>query len=72
MSTFADAIEEETLPRYDPQHFYPVWVGQTFEKRYKVLAKLGFGAQSTIWLAQDVQRFVDKSCVASSFLLTTP
>lgn len=69
ISTFADAREEETLPRYDPQKFYPVSIGQTFDERYKVVAKLGFGGQSTIWLAQDVQRFVDKSCVASAFLV---
>jgi serine/threonine-protein kinase SRPK3 len=59
MSTFADAIEEERLPRYRPERFYPVSIGQVFHQRYKVLAKLGFGSQSTTWLAQDIKRCVN-------------
>ena len=63
MSTFANPIEEEILPRYSPQNYCPVSIGQSFDRRYKVLAKLGFGGESTTWLAQDTNRCVDQSYV---------
>jgi hypothetical protein len=73
MSTFADPIEEEILPRYSPQNYYPVSIGQVLDKRYKVLAKLGFGSESTTWLAQDTNRcvgqsFVDFTLASNNFL----
>ncbi|KAI9662922.1 MAG: hypothetical protein M1821_007969 [Bathelium mastoideum] len=46
-------IEEQTLPRYDQKRYYPVKIGDIFKNRYRVIAKLGYGAQSTVWLAQD-------------------
>ncbi|KIW82289.1 hypothetical protein Z517_05316 [Fonsecaea pedrosoi CBS 271.37] len=55
--TFTEPVEEETLPRYHPENYYPVSIGQVFHERYKVLAKLGFGGSSTTWLAQDVTRW---------------
>ena len=48
-------IEEETLPHYDPEPFYPVNIGNVFNDRYQVTGKLGFGAYSTSWLCQDLQ-----------------
>ncbi|EEH05718.1 protein kinase [Histoplasma capsulatum G186AR] len=47
------AIEEETLPFYHQKHYYPVKIGQVFNSRYRVIAKLGYGAYSTVWLAWD-------------------
>lgn len=35
--------------------FYPVTIGEVFEERYRVVAKLGWGAHSTIWLCHDLQ-----------------
>jgi hypothetical protein len=55
-----DLIEEQTLPRYCPQHYYPVHLGETFNDRYLVVAKLGYGASSTVWLARDIQTYVEK------------
>ena len=46
--TFTEPVEEEILPRYRPENYYPVTIGQVFNERYKVLAKLGFGGSSTI------------------------
>ena len=46
-------IEEETLPFYRPEHFYPVYIGDLLNSRYKVLGKLGYGAYSTVWLCRD-------------------
>lgn len=48
--------EEETLPRYCPQHYYPVHIGETFNNRFLIVAKLGYGASSTVWLARDTQK----------------
>lgn len=53
-----DPIEEQTLPRYCPQHYYPVHLGETFNGRYQVVAKLGYGASSTVRLARDIQTYV--------------
>ncbi|KAI9743758.1 MAG: hypothetical protein M1818_002491 [Claussenomyces sp. TS43310] len=39
-------IEEETLPHYEPEHYYPVHIGDVFEARYQVAGKLGYGANS--------------------------
>lgn len=51
-----DPIEEETLPRYCPQRYYPVHIGDTFNHRYLIIAKLGYGASSTVWLARDTHK----------------
>lgn len=48
-------LEEETLPWYKPDQFYPVRIGQTFESKYMVIGKLGYGAYSTVWLCRDIR-----------------
>lgn len=47
-------IEEETLPFYDQRLFYPVRIGEILDKRYQVVAKLGYGTTSTTWLCHDL------------------
>ncbi|PWY79022.1 hypothetical protein BO83DRAFT_397000 [Aspergillus eucalypticola CBS 122712] len=42
-------VEEETLPWYSPEIFYPVRV---------VVGKLGYGGYSTIWLSRDLCKCV--------------
>ena len=49
------SVEEETLPSYDPEEFYPVHIGDVFKGKYQVLGKLGFGANSTVWLCHDTK-----------------
>jgi len=51
-----DLIEEETLPSYCARNYCPVSIGEVFNGKYKVVAKLGFGRESTTWLAQDITR----------------
>jgi hypothetical protein len=51
----AEKIEEETLPWYSPDRFYPVTIGEIFRSKYQVIGKLGFGAYSTVWLCRDLQ-----------------
>jgi hypothetical protein len=50
-----NVIEEETLPHYDPEHFYPVAIGDVYHDRYQVAGKLGYGAHSTNWLCKDLR-----------------
>lgn len=48
-------VEEEELPDYQADRFYPVQLGEVFHSRYQAIAKLGFGSSSTIWLARDLK-----------------
>lgn len=48
-------IEEETIPFYKQEQFYPFHIGELLNSRYKILGKLGYGAYSTTWLCRDVQ-----------------
>jgi serine/threonine-protein kinase SRPK3 len=41
-------IEEEGMPEYNPEHFYPVRLGEVFNHRFQTVAKLGYGSSSTI------------------------
>lgn len=54
-----EAIEEQNLPRYRERHYYPVKIGDVFNDRYRVIAKLGYGAHSTVWLGWD-QRLANR------------
>ncbi|PYI08425.1 kinase-like protein [Aspergillus sclerotiicarbonarius CBS 121057] len=46
----------EPIDEYRKGGYHPVHIGDEFHNgRYKVLAKLSFGASSTIWLARDNQ-----------------
>ena len=47
-------IEEETLPDYLAERYYPVRIGELLGSRYQVVGKLGFGTTSTVWLARDL------------------
>lgn len=53
MSQKHEKVEEEELIHYNPEHFYPVKIGEVFDSRHRVVAKLGFGTSSTIWLCRD-------------------
>ncbi len=55
-SLTCDPIEEQILPQYNPQYYYPVRLGEIFNHRYQVLLKLGYGTGSTVWLARDIQK----------------
>jgi hypothetical protein len=48
-------IEEENLPDYLKERYYPVQIGEGFSTRYQVITKLGFGSSSTVWLCRDLQ-----------------
>jgi hypothetical protein len=46
-------VEEQTLPAYHQKRYCPVRPSDLFKNRYRIIAKLGYGAYSTVWLAQD-------------------
>ncbi|KAK0109461.1 hypothetical protein ONS95_002154 [Cadophora gregata] len=48
-------VEEEKVPGYQPDFYYPAIPGQVLKSRYKILSKLGWGTGSTVWLAEDPQ-----------------
>ncbi|RYP40341.1 hypothetical protein DL768_010646 [Monosporascus sp. mg162] len=48
-----DLGECEDLENYEPGGFHPVYLGDAFDDRYRVIHKLGFGGFSTVWLARD-------------------
>ncbi|XP_053500229.1 SRSF protein kinase 3 isoform X1 [Ictalurus furcatus] len=51
-----DNAEEEEDPReYCDGGYHPVRVGDVFNKRYKVLSKLGWGYFATVWLCVDLR-----------------
>lgn len=51
----SEPIEEERLPKYRCDNYYPVHIGEIFASRYQSITKLGFGAASTIWLCRDLR-----------------
>jgi len=46
-------VEEETLPKYNSDAFYPARIHEVLNDRYQIVAKLGFGVTATVWLARD-------------------
>lgn len=53
-----DAVSEgieEGKAAYQPGGFHPVYIGDIFNDRYKVLNKIGYGQYSTVWLVKDLQ-----------------
>jgi hypothetical protein len=48
----------ESPEDYEPGGYCPVVIGQTFNARYYVLRKLGWGMFSTVWLAKDGSKIV--------------
>ncbi|KAI0182252.1 kinase-like protein [Xylaria flabelliformis] len=51
----ATKFEEETLPFYRKEDYYPMQIGQVIHGHYQVVSKLGFGTTSTVWLARDLR-----------------
>ncbi|KFZ18477.1 hypothetical protein V501_01203 [Pseudogymnoascus sp. VKM F-4519 (FW-2642)] len=57
MAPIANATEEETLPDYELEQFYPVHIGEIIKSPttgYKIIGKLGYGRYSTVWLCLEL------------------
>ncbi|EFE37876.1 hypothetical protein TRV_07467 [Trichophyton verrucosum HKI 0517] len=48
-----EPVEEQVLSFYRRKNYYPVKIGEAFNGRFRVIAKLGYGGYSTVWLARD-------------------
>ena len=48
-------LEEESIAGFRKGVYYPVNIGDVFASRYQVIAKLGYGITSTVWLARDLR-----------------
>ncbi|KJZ71926.1 hypothetical protein HIM_08682 [Hirsutella minnesotensis 3608] len=47
-------VEEERLPFYKQDDYYPMRIGDVIKNRYQIVAKLGYGTSSTVWLSHDL------------------
>lgn len=61
-------IEEQSLPFYHQKRYYPVEIDQTFDNRYRIIAKIGYGAYSTVWLAWDERFCANKLILISEYV----
>lgn len=50
-----EAMEEWTLPQYDPAKSLQVRIGDVFQSTYRVVTKLGFGTSCTVWLCRNIK-----------------
>ncbi|KAM5341966.1 hypothetical protein ACJ41O_014997 [Fusarium nematophilum] len=50
---------EEGIAAYQPGGFHPVYIGDLFDDRFKVLSKIGYGVYSTVWLVRDLRASSD-------------
>ncbi|OAR01715.1 hypothetical protein LLEC1_03256 [Akanthomyces lecanii] len=48
-------LEEEKLPFYVRDEYYPMRIGDVVHAHYQVVAKLGYGTSATVWLARDLR-----------------
>lgn len=46
---------EEDIKDYCVGGYHPVYLGDTFNEKYQIVRKLGFGKFSTVWLALDTR-----------------
>jgi hypothetical protein len=49
-------VEEEEVPGYQKENFYPATLGEVLNHQYKIIVKLGFGRHSTVWLGKREKR----------------
>ncbi|PPJ56027.1 hypothetical protein CBER1_03393 [Cercospora berteroae] len=46
-------LEEQTLPEYEQRTYHAVHIGDVYRDKYYIIAKLSYGAHSTVWRAKD-------------------
>ncbi|EXU96711.1 serine/threonine protein kinase domain protein [Metarhizium robertsii] len=51
----SEKVEEERLPFYKRDEYYPMKIGHVVYGHYQIVAKLGYGATSTVWLSRDLR-----------------
>jgi hypothetical protein len=53
-----DLVDEEVCPDYSSANSYPAKPGDVLTKKFQLLVKIGWGSQSTVWLARDISRYL--------------
>jgi hypothetical protein len=48
--------EEDSSTSYDANKYYPACIGELIHDKYCLVSKLGWGGNSTVWLAKDSSR----------------
>ncbi|GAW16296.1 hypothetical protein ANO14919_057190 [Xylariales sp. No.14919] len=48
-------VVDEGNDVYHPGGFHPVYIGDVYNNRYKILNKIGYGVYSTVWVVEDLQ-----------------
>ncbi|KAE8146926.1 kinase-like domain-containing protein [Aspergillus avenaceus] len=51
-----ELVDEEICPDYSSTSFYPAKPGEALASKFQLLVKIGWGSQSTVWLARDISR----------------
>ncbi|KAJ5556542.1 hypothetical protein N7494_000457 [Penicillium frequentans] len=51
-----ELVDEEFCSDYKSAGFYPAKPGETLAGKFQILVKIGWGSQSTVWLARDISR----------------
>ncbi|KKZ60947.1 hypothetical protein EMCG_04420 [[Emmonsia] crescens] len=51
-----ELVDEEVCPDYNPATFYPAKPAEVLAQKFQLLVKIGWGSQSTVWLARDISR----------------
>ncbi|KDN42478.1 hypothetical protein RSAG8_06795, partial [Rhizoctonia solani AG-8 WAC10335] len=54
---FLNKWDEEGIPSYKAEPFYPAKSGEILNGTFRLITKLGFGTTSTVWLARDIRRW---------------
>jgi hypothetical protein len=54
----SNLVDEERLPWYEKDSFYPARPGDVLADRFQILVKIGYGSSSTAWLARDIRKYV--------------
>lgn len=63
-----EPFEEEHHPHYKPERFYSVSPGDVVKQgQYSIISKLGWGGNSTVWLAEDLHELTGLRYVAINF-----
>ncbi|KAK2590721.1 hypothetical protein QQS21_011592 [Conoideocrella luteorostrata] len=50
----SEKVEEERLPHYNRDEYYPMKTGDVIHGHYQAVAKLGYGTTSTVWLSHNL------------------
>ena len=50
------ATDEERVPGYKSEHYYPANPGDILKSKYQLDVKIGWGTSSTVWLAHEIRR----------------